>query len=74
MKTVLLVVVQVMWLANAADDASPKKDVETIEPKDRSLYVRNIPGIFGHRSSVFGVQIHPYQFVSTVLETRYSGR
>jgi hypothetical protein len=69
MKTVLLVVVTVMWLVNAADDAKPSKDVEIIEPKTRSLYVRNIPGIYGQGSGLYGIPGYAYHFVSTISET-----
>jgi hypothetical protein len=70
MQTALLVTVTLTWLVNAADDASPKKDVEIIEPKTRSLYVRNIPGIFGHGSNLYGSPVRPFHFVSTIPETR----
>ena len=69
MQTVLLIVATVTWLVNAADDATPSKDVEIIEPKTRSLYVRNIPGIFGHGSGLYGIAGRPYHFVSTIPET-----
>jgi len=65
MQTVLLVVVTVMWFVNAADDATPSKDFEIIEPKTRSLYVRNVPGVFGYGSGLYGIPGRPYHFVST---------
>jgi hypothetical protein len=74
MQVVLLVVVMVMWLVNAADDATPSKDVEIIEPKTRSLFFRNIPGIFGQGSGLYGIQGRPYHFVSTIPETISAGR
>jgi hypothetical protein len=69
MQTVLLVVATLMWLVKAADDATPSKDFEIIEPKARSLYVRNIPGIFGQGSGLYGIPGRPYHFVSTISET-----
>jgi hypothetical protein len=74
MQTVLLVVVTAMWLVNAADDATPSKDFEIIEPKTRSLYVRNIPGAFGYGSGLYGIPGRPYHFVSTTPETISAGR
>ena len=64
MQTVLLFVVTLMWLVNAADDASPSKDFEIIEPKTRSLNVRHTPGIFAHGSGLYGIPVRPYLFVS----------
>ena len=74
MQTVLLVVVMVMWLVNAADDATPSKDFEIIEPKTRSLFVRNIPGMFGKGSGLYGIPGRPYHFISTIPETIPAGR
>ena len=74
MQTVLLVLVTVTWLVNAADDATPSKDIEIIEPKSRSLSVRNIPGIFGQGSGLYGISGRPYHFVSTVTQTVSAGR
>jgi hypothetical protein len=66
MKTALVVIVTLTSLASAADDATPSKDVEVIAPKDRPLYVRIFPGIFGHSSNLYEIPMHPYHFVSTV--------
>ncbi|XP_069687101.1 superoxide dismutase [Cu-Zn]-like [Periplaneta americana] len=58
----LLVLMALASLATAADDAPPSKDVETFEPKDRSLFVRNIPGINGFSSNIYEIPMHPYHF------------
>jgi hypothetical protein len=74
--TVLLIatLASLASLAYAADDASPLKDVEITEPKDRSLHVRNIPGVLPYSSKIYEIPMPPYHFVSTVLETRQVSR
>lgn len=74
MKTLLILLATLTPLVISADDAPSSKDVETIAPKDRPLYIRNIPGIIGYRSSIYEVPIHPYRFVSIVVGISQAGR
>jgi hypothetical protein len=70
MKMLLIVLATLTPLVISADDAAFSKDVETITPKERPLYIRNIPGIIGYSSSVYEIPIHPYRFVSILLGIR----
>jgi hypothetical protein len=70
MKTAPVLVLTLVSLVSAADDASLSKDVEVIAPKERSLHVRSFPGIFGYSSVIHEIPMHAYHFVSAALERR----
>jgi hypothetical protein len=75
MKELVIILATLTSLVISADDAvSSSKDVEIIAPKDKSLYIRSIPGIFGHSSSIYDIPIHPYRFVSILLGLRQARR
>ena len=65
LQTLAVVVIQAS-LVFGADDAPPSKDVEILDPKDRSLFVRNIPGVYGYTSNIYEIPMHPYPFVSSL--------